>query len=437
MHNNPTTLSTRGENLASNPARIDFQLFMEAAQNLYCPDTNPEGAFPLNVAENSLMAPVIKDKLTAILQQRVMPDWVLKYTGMMGHSAVRETVARFMEKYLCQCPIDAATIGFSAGAAATIEVTAFVLANPGDVVVIPAPSYPMYTKDMGIKSGVERFDLQTHIELDEIGSHAPVNPELLDQALADLNEQGKCFKMLLITSPDNPTGCRYSEQELQQLAAWCMQHRVHLVVSEIYGLSLIDTEDPRISAAYEHGKNYISFAQIMAAANSDYLHLWYAFSKDFAMSGLRFGVVHSLNQAFLRGFENTNIPHMVSNLTQWVVGEMLDDTAFIDSYLAENRRRVSDSYRLVVDALEQINAPYMPARGSLFVWADLSAFLTEDSDEGQEQLWVAIYRNTGVLLTPGVGFQHQKKGLFRIVFSAVPHAHLAVAMDRLVEYLTE
>lgn len=85
MHNTPTSLSTRGESLAGNPARIDFEMFMEAAQNLYCPDTNPEGAFPLNVAENSLMAPVIKDKLTAILQQRVMPDWVLKYTGMMGH----------------------------------------------------------------------------------------------------------------------------------------------------------------------------------------------------------------------------------------------------------------------------------------------------------------------------------------------------------------
>jgi 1-aminocyclopropane-1-carboxylate synthase len=386
------------------------------------------------VAENSLTAPIIQEKLTAILQQQEMPEWVLKYTNSLGHPEVRATVAQFMEDYLCNCPIDADSIGFSAGASAIIEVSSFVLANPGDVVVIPAPSYPMYTKDLGTKSGLERYDLQTHFNLSEIGSKAPVNTNLLDEVWVDLKRQGKCFKILLLTSPDNPTGCRYSEQELWQLANWCMQHKVHLIVNEIYGLSLIDTQDPLIEEEYEEAGSYASFAQIMAAAKSDYLHLWYAFSKDFAMSGLRFGVVHSLNKAFMTGFENANIPHLVSNITQWMVGEMLKDSAFLDTYIEKNELLINNSYKLVVEALRKINAPYIPARGSLFVWADLSAYLSEDSDKGQEQLWVDLYRNTGLLLTPGEGFQHQKKGLFRIVFSAVPFSHLAVAMDRLVKY---
>jgi hypothetical protein len=54
-----SSLSFRGQSLASTPARVDFELFMEAAQNLYCPDENPEGAFPLNVAENTLMIPEV------------------------------------------------------------------------------------------------------------------------------------------------------------------------------------------------------------------------------------------------------------------------------------------------------------------------------------------------------------------------------------------
>ena len=421
---NPS-LSSRGNILANNPARIDFEIFMEASQNLYCPDTNPKGAFPLNVAENHLSDSIIKDQLTAIIRENEIPAWVLSYTDLLGNEDVRTAIARFMEEHLCKCPISPDTIGLSAGASATIEVSSFVLANPGDVVVIPAPSYPMYTNDLGLKSEMERYDLQTHYELSEIGTKAPVNIELLEKALADLNAQSKRFRILLITTPDNPTGCMYTEAELRALAQWCMEHEIHLVVNEIYGLSLIDTGE-------ENGL-YSSFAKIMYEEKSDYLHLWYAFSKDFAMSGLRVGVVHSLNEPFMKAFGNVNVPHMVSNLTQWTIAELLKNSDFISEYILENKIRIKQSYQLVAETLEKIGLPYLQSKGSFFIWADFSRFLKEDQDE--EQLWLDIYKHTGVLFTPGMGFQHQKKGLFRIVFTAIPFAHLKVAMDRLGDYL--
>ena len=206
---------------------------------------------------------------------------------------------------------------------------------------------------------------------------------------------------------------------------------------KIYGLSLIDTNDPLIKDEYEKSGPYISFAKIMAELNSDYLHLWYAFSKDFSMSGLRFGIIHSLNEKLMKGFGNANLPHLVSNITQWMIGEMLKDSAFIDAYIEKNKLLINNSYKLVITALDKIDVPYIPSRGSLFVWADLSRFLRENSDKGEEQLWLDIYHNTGVLLTPGIGFMHQKKGLFRIVFTAMPQAHLKVAMDRLIAYLLQ
>jgi 1-aminocyclopropane-1-carboxylate synthase len=437
MKEHHSTLSKRGDDLAENPARIDMKLFMEAAQNLYCPDTNPSGTFLLNVAENSIMAPIIKEKLTAILRQKELPDWVLKYTSSLGHPEVRAELAHFLEKNLCKCPIDPDTIALSAGASAVIEVTSFVLADTGDVVVIPAPSYPMYTKDLGTKSGVERYDLQSHYNLEEIGSKAPVDIPMLDKTLAELNSQNKCFKILLLTSPDNPTGCMYTEEQLKQLANWCITHKVHLIVSEIYGLSLIDTQDDLIKDSYQNYGTYASFAKTMAELNSDYLHLWYAFSKDFAMSGLRFGMLHTLNKDLLKGYDNANIPHMVSNITQWMVGEMLKDTVFVEQYIETNKLLLNNSYKLVVEAFDKIKVPYIPSRGSLFIWIDLSKFLKEDSDKGQEQLWIDIYNNTGILLTPGEGFQHLKKGLFRMVFTAIEINHLKVAMDRLIAFLIE
>jgi len=271
--------------------------------------------------------------------------------------------------------------------------------------------------------------------LQEIGSTAPVKTKHLDKAWAELSAAGKRFKVLLISSPDNPTGCMYTIQELKILADWCIKHEVHLIVNEIYGLSLIDTQDDTLLNEYKNEGDHASFATIMQELKSDYLHLWYAFSKDFAMSGLRFGLVHSLNEAFMTGFGNANIPHLVSNITQWMVAEMLKDTAFIEEYIQENKRRLNKSYKLVIEALRKIDVPYIPSRGSLFVWADFSKYLKEDSEAGQEQLWLDVYKNTGILLTPGIGFQHQKKGMFRIVFTAVSFSDLEVAVEKIVKYL--
>ncbi|MEO0723286.1 MAG: aminotransferase class I/II-fold pyridoxal phosphate-dependent enzyme [Bacteroidota bacterium] len=424
-----SNLSTRGTSLATNPARIDFEIFMEASQNLYCPDNNPTGAFPLNVAENHLSAPAIKEQLTAVIRENDIPDWVLGYTSLLGHPEVRLEITRFLKQHLCGCPIDPDTIGLSAGASATIEVSSFVLADPGDVVVIPAPSYPMYTNDLGLKSGMKRYNLQTHYDLQEIGARAPVTVELLDQALIDIKAQGQTFKLLLLTSPDNPTGCMYTAAQLRELANWCTQQEVHMVVNEIYGLSLIEDEDDELS--------YCSFAKIMHGMQSDYLHLWYAFSKDFAMSGLRVGVVHSLNQAFMSGMANANVPHLVSNLTQWAIAELLKKSKFIKPYVINNKARINQSYQLVVRTLQQLGIPFIPSKGSFFIWADFSKYLIADTDQGEEQLWLDIYQNTGVLLTPGIGFMHQKKGLFRMVFTAVPFIHLQVALERMSNYLTE
>jgi 1-aminocyclopropane-1-carboxylate synthase len=429
------SLSTRGHHLATTPSRIDHALFMEAKQNLYDPEDNPSGSFPLNVAENQIMAPIIMAKLMTVLKNKEMPDWVMGYTHYLGHPEVRVTIARFMEQHLCACKIHPDTLGLSAGATAIVEVTAFLLANPGDVVVIPAPAYPMYTNDFGIKAGISRYDLQTHDNLQEIGTKAPVTPDLLERTWATLKTEGRCFKILLISSPDNPTGCRYEEDQLRALARWCIEHQVHMIVNEIYGLSLIDTTPTDHPSSAQGQDEYVSFAKIMEEFVSDYLHLWYAFSKDFGMSGLRCGVVYSLNKGFISGLQNINVPHMVSNMSQWMIKEMLSDDEFIKNYIEQNKKQITRSYQWVVAALKLLDVPFIPSRGGIFVWIDLSSYLDANKDDAEIALWMNIYKQTGVLLTPGKEFKHLQKGLFRMVYTAVSFDHLKVAVERLSAYL--
>lgn len=430
-----TSLSSRGARAADTPRRIDYGAYSEAIGNAYHPTDNLTGALPLNVAENRLSWLDLKAKIEAITSEKEVPAWVPGYTSARGAPEFREAVASFLAEHLTGCPIDPEHLGVSAGATSVIEMTSFILADAGDVAVIPAPSYPVYRQDIGNLSGVERYDLVTHHELWEIAHGPALTLAHLEQARAKIEAAGKRLRMLILTTPDNPTGGIYREERLSEMADWCIEREVHLVVNEIYGLSLIDTEHPVIRSDYSEELPFSSFANLMAVKQSDFLHLWYAVSKDLGISGFRVGLVYSQNAAFLEAYENLNLTHSVSNHTQWVLERLLTDTEFMTLYLTRNRKRLTESYAVVVGYLKRLGIPYVPSRGSLFVWIDLSEFMDRDSKDAELELWQELFRATGVLLTPGIGFGHTKRGLFRVVYPCVSIEELKVAMGRIERFV--
>ncbi|MDX1647832.1 MAG: aminotransferase class I/II-fold pyridoxal phosphate-dependent enzyme [Longimicrobiales bacterium] len=432
---NLDSLSNRGVRAAGTPLRIDYDAFMEAEEDRYHPEDNPSGKLPLNIAENRLSWHELREKIEEITRGTSIPDWVPGYTSTRGAPEFREAAAHFLARHLTDCAIDPERLGVSAGATSVIETTCFALADAGDVAVIPAPCYPVYRQDMGNVPGVERFDLVTHHEPQEIARGPVLDVEHLEGALGEIEAAGKRFRMLVVTSPDNPTGGIHRIERLRRLAGWCIDHGIHMVLNEIYGLSLLDTDHPDIRMDYEGAVPFTSFAQVMADLDSDYLHLWYALSKDLGISGFRVGFLYSLNEALLQAYENFNLPHSISNHTQWLLGKLLTDDHFMDGYVARNQERLTGSYARVVRHLKRLDLPYVPARGSLFVWSDFSELMDGASEEAELGLWKAIFREAGVLLTPGVGFGHTKHGIFRIVHPCVEAEELEVAMKRLGRFV--
>lgn len=121
----------------------------------------------------------------------------------------------------------------------------------------------------------------------------------------------------------------------------------------------------------------------MQQRQSGYLHHWYALSKDFGASGFRVGMVYSLNKTFLEAYNNLNSPSMASNYAQWMFELVFSDHGFIEKYLQNNQRLLTENYLVAVRQLRELGIPYAPATGSLFVWLDLSEFL-EENTQGQE-----------------------------------------------------
>lgn len=432
-----STLSQRGAKASQSVLRVDFDLYFQAVENLYDEKTKPSGAFPLNVAENKLNWNLLRGKLEELTAKNPISNWVANYTDSVGSPTSREVMARFMSKHLTKCPIDPAQIGLSPGATSVIDLSSWIIGDPGDVAVFPAPCYSVYKQDIGSKAGMERYDLITHHELTDLKNGPLLTTKHLDEALDKIKGQGKRMRMLVITNPDNPTGGIYSKVQLERFTDWCLKRNIHLIVNEIYGLSLINTSHPAISGDYSSNVEFYSFANIMGERKSDYLHHWYALSKDFGASGFRVGVVHSMNKEFLSAYNNLNGPSMVSNYTQWIFEQALADDEFVENYITTNRKLLTENYATVVRTFKKIDIPYVPARGSLFVWLDLSEFLDENTQEAESKFWLELYKNTGVLLTPGDGFGHTKRGQFRLVHSYVPKNHLEVAMTRFEDFIVK
>lgn len=244
------SLSKRGQLAANTVMRVDLEVSFEALDNQFDPHTNPTGSFPLSIAENRLNWQTLKAKFQQIAADHEIDDWVMGYTSPSGSDEFRTSIATFYERHLTKCPVDPATIACSPGATGIVEMTAILLAEEGDVAAVPAPCYPVYRQDMHNIPKVNRYDIVTHVSLDELQHGSLLHLGHLEKAKQEIAATGKQLTLLIITTPDNPTGIIYSQQHLKEIAEWCISNKVHLIVNEIYGLSLIDISHPDIQADY-------------------------------------------------------------------------------------------------------------------------------------------------------------------------------------------
>lgn len=440
-------LSHRGNAAISQPLRADLDLFYEAMDNRYDAATNPDGVFTLCIAENLLNWSEMEAKLREIAAGPI-PEWVPSYTAITGAPALREAAAGFLETFLASVPLDPERLAIAAGDAAVIEMCAFLLGDPDDVVVIPGPAYMAYTPDLANKAKLQRYDL--HHLAPSSGPGTPKGsgavardrvpfPTYYELTTDDLDraydELGNRFRVLLLTQPNNPTGQVYTSAQMDEIFAWCEARKIHLVSNEIYALSLLDQSHPTIASDYPEPKHFISALRQLEAKKSPYFHWWYAISKDFGLSGLRLGMAYTHNEDLLRAWGNYGATSMTSNHTQWMLAEIFGDEAWTRSFVSSNQQRLTESYATVIGTLQKHKIPYAHAIGSLFVWLDFSRFLTGDNEEAELALWREIYDRTGILLTSPIGMGSEERGWLRLVYSCVSLEELEVAMRRLDKWL--
>ena len=404
----PSTLSRRGEQLAQNPPFAPYILEHFARNaDAWHPRDNPSGYIALCIAENRTMWDVLTPRLASY---RNVPARVLGYDAMIGTFEFRQKLAAFMGDYFLGRTIAPEQLAVLAGAGAVLEHLFYAIADPGDAVLVPTPSYAGFWAD-----------LETRDELTIVPVHCSSAADFrlttadLDRALAAAERP---VKALLFTTPNNPLGCVYSREELLEILEWSERAGIHVVFDEIYALSVFG-DRPFVSAAS------------LRPSLGERVHVVWAFSKDFGASGLRCGVLFSENEGVHKAVDGLAYWAACSGDTQHLLGELVADRAFVDEYLTQMRSRLAQTYAGVTAALERHPIRYIPAGGGIFVLCDLRAFMPEQTWAGEDRLWRRILDEANVNLTPGSACRICEPGFFRLCYAAEPREAALEAIARI------
>lgn len=153
---------------------------------------------------------------------KAIEDNYSKYSPVPGYLSLREAISDKLkrENHLLY---GANEIIVSTGGKQAVCNTVLALVNPGDEVIIPAPYWVSYPQMVKIAGG-EPVVIRTPFEQD-----FKITPEQLRQAITPKT------KMIILCSPNNPTGTVYTRDELDELAKVVLEHDDVFVLSdEIY-----------------------------------------------------------------------------------------------------------------------------------------------------------------------------------------------------------
>lgn len=184
------------------------------------------------------------------------------YTHVSGYVELREAIARKFKRDN-NLEYTAEQIVVSTGAKQSIANAVLSLINPGDEVIVPAPYWVSYLEIIKLAEG-KPIIIPTSIKQD-----FKISPEQLKTSITSKT------KLIIFSTPCNPTGSVYSKQELKGLAD---------VIKEKEDLFVICDE------IYEH-INFVDGHQSLAQFDHIYdkVITINGVSKGFAMTGWRVG----------------------------------------------------------------------------------------------------------------------------------------------------
>src|SRR6266403_495469 len=311
-----------------------------------------------------------------------------RYCSTRGVPALREAIADYLKRTR-RVDATAEQIIVAPGCKMALSLAMMALIEPGDEVLYPDPSFPIYpsfARGLGATA-------------------VPYGLEEKNKFQPDLEEIARKItprtSVLIFNSPNNPTGTVFSEVVLEKIAGLATKHHLWVIADEIYARILFAGE-------------YKSIWSLRGMAERTVIID--GFSKSFAMTGWRLGyavapqrVIDAMDLLVLNTFT------CAAEFTQIAAIEALrDSTDAVNAMVAEYRKRRD----LFVTGLNRIPGfRCQPPEGAFYAWVNV-----EETGIPAQDLASTLLEEAGVAALAGAAFGTAGKNYLR--FSLVSARNL-------------
>ena len=308
-----------------------------------------------------------------------------KYTAVAGIPELLKAISNKLERDN-NLKYDTNQILVSNGAKQSLFNITQALLDKGDEVIIPAPywvTYPELVKYAGATPVI--------VDTDERNGFKMTAAELEDAITPNT-------KMVILTSPSNPTGSVYTKEELERLAKVLEGTDIWVVSDEMYE-KLIFGDTKFVSAAA------ISDDMFQRTITVNGL------SKSVAMTGWRMGYLASSNSELVKKMISlqSQSTSNINTITQYASIPALNGE--VDEEIEKMRQAFESRANEAVKLFNQIDGISVTRpNGAFYLFVNIRD-ITNDSMSFCE----ALLENYGVAVVPGIGFG--KDGYFRFSFA--------------------
>lgn len=353
---------------------------------------NKEDCIFLTIGEPDFNTPTeIKDALKLALDENHT-----HYPPICGNHELRQKIAKlesmsFFESYTENNVI------ITNGATEALILAMGVLLGHGDNVMIPTPCFPLYqTQALLTGAEVSNYDTSTHgfqLRYHEFSKHIKENT-----------------KVIVLASPNNPTGIVYDEESMITLHRLMEEHPdLYIIIDEVYRSMIYEGDYPSI-------RDYES--------TIDRVILVQSFSKTFAMTGWRVGYAVAQESLIkqMNAFHQNLVTGVATFIQEAAITALDVDTQFmLDEY--DHRRKY------LLERLALMDVDYIRPEGAFYIFIDIRKY-GMDSYTFCKQLADEL----GVVIIPGIFFGTE--GFARISYGANMDA-LENGLDRLDQFIRE
>ena len=256
-----------------------------------------------------------------------------------------------------------------------------VFCDPGDVILVPNPGYPMFEMS-GIMA---KADVQ-YYNIEEKNGYLPDLDSIPEAVL-------KKTKYMIVSYPLNPVCVCATDDFYERLIAFAKKNNIVILHDNAYS---------DITFSGRPGRSFLSFD-----GAKDVGVEFYSLSKSYNLTGARISFVVG-NRDIISRFRllRSQIDYGIFYPVQLAAIAALTGP---DDFIEEQRRQYAARNRALCGGLRSIGWDVPDSQGTMFVWAKIP-----EGYESSADFCMKLMEKTGVIVTPGSAFGSNGEGYVRM-----------------------